>query len=98
MKIPAGHYYIPDTPRENGYLFIEVAEDDQVRVVDPVSRWWRDRVFATVEEFSQVWLKEYMFRDQALLEHQLGQFQNYYGRLFVYQGEEQGWRYIKRVK
>jgi hypothetical protein len=98
MKIPAGHYYIPDTPRENGYLFVEVTKDFQVRVVDPVSRWWRDRVFETVEEFSQVWLKEYMFRDRDLLKPEMGQFQVYYGRLFVHQGDEQGWRYIRGVK
>jgi hypothetical protein len=98
MNIDAGHYYIPDTPRENGYLLIEVTKDGQVQVVSPASRWWRDRVFATVEEFRQVWLKEYMFRDRALLEHPMGQFQNYYSRLFVHQGEELGWRYIKKVK
>ena len=65
MKFPAGHYYIPDTPRERGYwLLIEVTEDRQVKVVSPASKWWRDKVFDTVEEFQQVWLKEYMFREQ----------------------------------
>lgn len=98
MKIPSGHYYIPDTPRENGYLFIEVTKDHRVEVVSPASKWWSNKVFSTVEEFQQVWLKEYMFRDLALLDHQMGQFQNYYGRLFVHQGEELGWRYIKGVK
>lgn len=98
MKIDAGHYYIPDTPRENGYLLIEVTKDKQVKIVSPANKWWRDRVFATVEEFNQIWLKEYMFRDKALLEHQMGQFQNYYGKLFYYQGEQRGWRYIKGVR
>jgi hypothetical protein len=97
MKIPAGHYYIPDTPRENGYLLIEVTKDRRVRVVSPAVKWWRDRVFATVEEFGQVWLKETMFRDPDLLQPQMGHFQNYYGRLFVHQGDELGWRYIKGV-
>jgi hypothetical protein len=55
-------------------------------------------VFETVEEFSQVWLKEYMFRDRDLLKPEMGQFQVYYGRLFVHQGDEQGWRYIRGVK
>ena len=64
MKFEAGHYYIPDTPRENSYLLIKVTEDFQVRVVSPAVKWWRDRVFATVEEFCEVWMKEYMFREQ----------------------------------
>ena len=65
MNVNAGHYYIPDTPRERGYwLLIEVTEDRQVKVVSPASKWWRDKVFDTVEEFQQVWLKEYMFREQ----------------------------------
>ncbi len=98
MNIPAGHYYIPDTPRENGYLFIEVTEDFQVRVVSPAVKWWRDKVFATVEEFGQVWLKETMWRDKDLLKPEMGQFQNYYGKLFLYQGDKLGWRYIKGVK
>ncbi len=98
MNIPAGHYYIPDTPRENGYLFIEVTEDFQVRVVSPAVKWWRDKVFATVEEFGQVWLKETMWRDKDLLKPEMGQFQNYYGKLFLYQGDELGWRYIKGIK
>ncbi len=98
MKIPAGHYYIPDTPRENGYLFIEVTESFQVRVVDPVSRWWRGQVFATVEEFQEVYMKETIFTDRERLVHQMGQFQNYYGKLFYYSGERLGWRYIKGVK
>ena len=48
-----GHYYMPDTPRENGYLFIEVTKDYQVRVVSPAVKWWRDRVFDSVEEFGR---------------------------------------------
>ena len=65
MKFEPGHYYIPDTPRERGYwLLIEVTKDFQVKIVSPAGKWWRDRVFATVEEFQQVWLKEYMFREQ----------------------------------
>ena len=60
-----GHYYIPDAPRERGYwLLIEVTEDRRVKVVSPASKWWRDRVFATVEEFCQVWMKEFNFREQ----------------------------------
>ena len=60
-----GHYYVPDTPRERGYyLLIEVTEDFQVRVVSPASKWWRDRVFATVEEFHNVFMKEYIYREQ----------------------------------
>ena len=98
MNIPAGHYYIPNTPRENGYLLIEVTEDFQVRVVSPAVKWWRDRVFATVEEFQQVWLKETMFRDPDLLRPNMGQFQQYYGKLFCHQGPGQGWRLIKGVK
>ena len=57
-----------------------------------------DRVFATVEEFSRVWLKETMFRDPDLLRPDMGQFQQYYGRLFVHQGLEQGWQLIRGVK
>lgn len=98
MNIPAGHYYIPDTPRENGYLLIQVTEDFKVKVVSPAVKWWRDRVFATVEEFSQVWLKETMWRDPDLLKPEMGQFQQYYGKLFVHQCDDQGWRYIKRIR
>ena len=65
MHWSPGHYYIPDTPRERGYwLLIEVTKDFRVRVVSPAGKWWRDRVFATVEEFCEVWMKEYMFREQ----------------------------------
>ena len=65
MNFEPGHYYIPDTPRERGYwLLIEVTEDYQVKVVSPAGKWWRDRVFATVDEFCQVWIKEYNFREQ----------------------------------
>ena len=65
MNFVPGHYYIPDTPRERGYwLLIKVTEDRQVRIVSPASKWWRDRVFDTVEEFCEVWMKEYNFREQ----------------------------------
>ena len=97
MNFDAGHYYVPNTPRENGYLLIQVTEDFKVRIVSPAVRWWRDRVFDSVEEFGQVWLKETMFRDPDLLRPAMGQFQQYYGRLFCHQDPEQGWRLIKRV-
>ena len=65
MNWSPGHYYVPDTPRERGYwLLIEVTEDQQVKVVSPADKWWRDRVFATVDEFCRVWMKEYNFRKQ----------------------------------
>ena len=52
----------------------------------------------SVEEFDRVWMKETMFRDKDLLIPQMGQFQQYYGKLFVHQGPEQGWQLIKGVK
>jgi hypothetical protein len=98
MKIPAGHYYIPDAPKQHGYLLIEVTKDEQVKIVSPASKWWRDKVFATVEEFREVYMKETIFTDRERLVHQMGQFQNYYGKLFYYSGERLGWRYIKGVR
>jgi len=35
-------------------LWVEVSEDQQVRVMNPAGTWWRGRVFATVQEFQQV--------------------------------------------
>ena len=98
MNFPAGHYYMPDTPRENGYLLIQVTEDFRVRVVSPAVKWWRNRVFDSIEEFSRVWMKETMFRDKDLLQPAMGQFQQYYSKLFCHQGPEQGWQLIKGVK
>ncbi len=97
MKIPSGLYYIPDAPKQHGTLMIEITKDRQVRIVNPASKWWRDRVFATVEEFHEVFMKETIFTDKERLVHQMGQFQNYYGKLFYYSGERLGWRYIKGV-
>ena len=98
MNFDAGHYYVPNTPRENGYLLIQVTEDFKVRIVSPAVRWWRDRVFDSVEEFGRVWMKETMFRDPDLLRPAMGQFQQYYGKLFCHQGSEQGWQLIRGVK
>ena len=97
MNIPAGHYYIPNAPKQHGDLWIKVTEDQQVRVKDPAAKWWRGRVFATVAEFHEVFMKETIFTDKERLVHQMGQFQNYYGKLFYYSGERLGWRYIKGV-
>ena len=36
--------------------------------------------------------------DKDRLDQQMGQFQNYYGKLFYYSGERLGWRYITGVK
>lgn len=36
--------------------------------------------------------------DKDRLDQQMGQFQNYYGKLFYYSGERLGWRYIKGVE
>ena len=36
--------------------------------------------------------------DKDRLAQQMGQFQNYYGKLFYYSGERLGWRYIKGVE
>jgi len=35
--------------------------------------------------------------DKDRLEQSMGQFQNYYGKLFYYSGERLGWRYLKGV-
>ena len=98
MSVPAGHYYIPDAPKQHGDLWLEVTKDQQVKIKSPAAKWWRDRVFETVEEFREVFMKETIFTDRERLVHQMGQFQNYYGKLFYYSGEHLGWRYIKGVK
>jgi hypothetical protein len=36
--------------------------------------------------------------DKDRLVVQMGQFQNWYGKLFYYSGERLGWRYVKGVK
>ena len=36
--------------------------------------------------------------DKDRLDQQMGQFQNYYGKLFYYSGKRLGWRYIKGVE
>ena len=36
--------------------------------------------------------------DNDRLGQEMGQFQNYYGKLFYYSGERLGWRYINGVK
>jgi hypothetical protein len=54
MKVDAGAWCVPNAPRQNGALWVEVSEDQQVRVMDPAGAWWRGKVFATVQEFRQV--------------------------------------------
>lgn len=97
MKFEAGLYFIPNAPKQHGTLCIEVTKDQQVKVVNPAAKWWRDRVFASIEEFQDVFMKETYFTDKERLVQQMGQFQNYYGKLFYYHGERLGWRYIKGV-
>ncbi len=57
MKVDTGAWCIPNAPKQNGDLWVEVTEDQQVKVMNPAGAWWRGKVFATVEEFQQVYLK-----------------------------------------
>ena len=54
MKINPGAWCIPDAPKQHGDLWVWVTEDQQVRVLNPAGAWWRDRVFATLEDFRKV--------------------------------------------
>ena len=36
--------------------------------------------------------------DKDRLEQPMGQFQNYYGKLFYYHGQRLGWRYLRGVQ
>ena len=44
-----GVYCIPNAPRQNGDLWIEVV-GDVVKVMNPAGNYWRDKTF-TIEEF-----------------------------------------------
>ena len=57
MKVAASTYCIPNAPKQNGDLWVEVTEDQQVKVMNPAGNWWRGKVFATVEEFRQAFKK-----------------------------------------
>jgi hypothetical protein len=54
MKVDAGAWCVSNAPHQNGDLWVEVSENQQVRVMNPAGTWWRGRVFATVQEFQQV--------------------------------------------
>jgi hypothetical protein len=45
-------YCIPNAPRQNGDLWVEV-NGDLVRVMDPAGSYWRGRTF-TLEEFRKL--------------------------------------------
>ena len=47
---PGDVYCIPDAPKQNGDLWVEVTPEETIRVMDPAGAWWRGRTF-TVEEF-----------------------------------------------
>ena len=54
MTVAAGAWCIPNAPKQNGDLWVEVTENQQVRVMNPSGAWWRGQVFNTVQEFQQV--------------------------------------------
>lgn len=54
MSDLTGVWCIPNVPKQNGDLWVEVTKDQQVKVMNPAGRWWRGKVFATVQEFQQV--------------------------------------------
>jgi len=54
MKVDAGAWCIPNAPKQNGDLWVNVTADQKVEVMNPAGTWWRGKVFATVEEFRQV--------------------------------------------
>lgn len=54
MKDKTGVWCLPNAPRQNGDLWVEVTKDQKVKVMNPAGKWWRGRVFATVEDFYQV--------------------------------------------
>ena len=42
-------YCIPNAPRQNGDLWVEVT-GDTVKVMNPAGAWWRGKTF-TIDEF-----------------------------------------------
>lgn len=54
MKINPGAWCLPNAPKQNGDLWVWVTQDQQVQVMNPASKWWRDQEFATLEEFRKV--------------------------------------------
>lgn len=45
-------YCIPNAPKQNGDLWVKVV-DDQVTVMNPAGKWWRDKTF-TLQEFRNI--------------------------------------------
>ena len=45
-------YCIPNAPKQNGDLWVEVV-GDTVKVINPAGSFWRDKTF-TIEEFRRV--------------------------------------------
>ncbi len=45
-------YCIPNAPKQNGDLWVEVV-GDTVKVMNPAGLFWRDKTF-TIEEFRRV--------------------------------------------
>lgn len=52
-----GTWCIPNAPKQNGDLWVEVTETQQVKVMNPSGSWWRGRVFDTVADFQRVYLE-----------------------------------------
>lgn len=51
----SGTWCLTNAPKQNGDLWVEITEDQQVIVMDPAGEYWRGREFATVEAFRKAY-------------------------------------------
>lgn len=54
---PGDVYCIPNAPKQNGDLWVEITDDSNIAVMDPAGAWWRGRTF-TVDEFRALFMND----------------------------------------